>query len=89
MAKSERSGSFQRQFIEDLAYWVREDRKLALRVLDLVTAVLREPFSGIGKPEPLKGMGADVWSRRIDQRHRLVYVVYRDRVDFLQARYHY
>ena len=89
MPKAERTRAFQRQFAEDLTYWVREDRKLALRVLDLVSAVLREPFAGIGKPEPLKGMGPDVWSRRIDERHRLVYVVYRDRVDFLQARYHY
>ena len=89
MAKAERTGSFQRQFVEDLQYWVREDRRLALRVLELVSAVLREPFSGVGKPEPLRHLGPDVWSRRIDQRHRLVYVVYRDRVDFLQARYHY
>ena len=89
MAKAERTGSFQRQLVEDLQYWVREDRRLALRVLELVSAVLREPFSGVGKPEPLRHLGPDVWSRRIDQRHRLVYVVYRDRVDFLQARYHY
>ena len=89
MAKAERNAAFQRHFIEDLAYWVREDRKLALRVLDLVSAALRDPFSGIGKPELLKHLGSDVWSRRIDERHRLVYVVYRDRVDFLQARYHY
>ena len=89
MAKAGRSGTFQRHFIEDLEQWVREDRKLALRVLELVSAVLREPFTGIGKPEPLKHLGADVWSRRIDQHHRLVYVVYRDRIDFLQARYHY
>jgi toxin YoeB len=89
VAKAERTGSFQRQFVEDLQYWVREDRRLALRVLELVSAVLREPFSGVGKPEPLRHLGPDVWSRRIDQRHRLVYVVYRDRVDFLQARYHY
>ncbi len=89
MAKAERTGSFQRQFVEDLSHWVSEDRRLALRVLDLVNAVLREPFSGSGKPEPLKRMGADVWSRRIDERHRLVYVVYADRVDFVQARYHY
>ena len=47
MAKAERTGAFQRQFVEDLAYWVREDRKLALRVLDLVSAVLREPFTGV------------------------------------------
>ena len=89
MAKVERSGSFQRQFVEDLEYWVRQDRKLALRVLELVSAVLRDPFQGVGKPEPLRHLGADVWSRRVDQANRLVYVVYRDRVDFLQARYHY
>ena len=47
MAKVERAGAFQRQFVEDLANWVREDRKLALRVLDLVSAVLRDPFSGL------------------------------------------
>ena len=89
MAKAERVGSFQTQFLQDLSHWVKEDRKLALRVLELVGAVLRDPFIGIGKPEPLKRMGNDVWSRRIDERHRLVYVVYRDRIDFLQARYHY
>jgi toxin YoeB len=50
---------------------------------------MREPFSGIGKPEPLKYLGADVWSRRITQEHRLVYLVRTDRIDFLQARYHY
>jgi len=50
---------------------------------------MREPFSGIGKPEPLKYLGAGVWSRRITQEHRLVYLVNDDRIDFLQARYHY
>ena len=65
------------------------DRKLALRVLDLVEAVLREPFGGIGKPEPLKYLGSGVWSRRVTQEHRLVYLVSDDRVDFLQCRYHY
>jgi toxin YoeB len=89
VAKSDRAGVFQRQALEDLAYWVREDRKLASRVLELVAAALRDPFAGVGKPELLRHLGPDVWSRRIDQRHRLVYVVYRDRVDFLQARYHY
>jgi len=79
----------QRQFVEDLEYWVRQDRKLALRVLELISAVIRDPLGGIGKPELLKHLGSDVWSRRIDQTHRLVYVVYRDRIDFLQARYHY
>src|SRR5262245_48543831 len=76
-------------FREDLAYWVEKERKVALRVLRLVEAVLREPFTGEGKPEPLKGLGPDVWSRRITQEHRLVYLVKKDRIHFLQARYHY
>jgi toxin YoeB len=57
--------------------------------LDLVDAVLRHAFVGIGKPEPLRAMGADVWSRRITQEHRLVYRVTSDRIGFLQARYQY
>jgi toxin YoeB len=84
-----REAVFQSEFREDLQWWVRTDRKAALRVLDLVEAVLRDPFSGVGKPEPLKYLGAGVWSRRITQEHRLVYVVQGNRVDFLQARYHY
>jgi len=70
-------------------YFVEHDRKLALRLLDLLEAVLRDPFEGIGKPEPLKYLGPDVWSRRLTDEHRLVYRVLEDRVDFLQARYHY
>ena len=64
-------------------------RKTALRVLDLIEAVLRDPFAGIGKPEHLKHLGGNVWSRRINQADRLVYEVFDDRVEFLQARYHY
>ena len=84
-----RMAVFQDEFREDLRYWVEIDRRTALRVLTLVEAVLCEPFSGIGKPEPLKYLGSDVWSRRLTQEHRLVYVVGEDRIDFLQARYHY
>ena len=80
---------FQPEFREDLQWWVKTDRKVALRVLDLVEAVLRDPHSGIGKPEPLKYLGSGVWSRRVTQEHRMVYVVQGERVDFLQARYHY
>jgi len=80
---------FDPQFREDLVYWIERDRKIALRVLRLVEAILREPFSGEGKPEPLKGLGPGVWSRRITQEHRLVYLVRKERIDFLQARYHY
>ena len=58
-------------------------------MLTLVEAILRDPFRGLGKPEPLKYLGTGVWSRRLTQEHRLVYLVSADRVDFLQARYHY
>ncbi len=75
--------------MEDLRYWVKTDRKTALRCLDLVTAVMRDPFHGIGKPEALKYIGADVWSRRLTQEHRVVYLIQHERIDFLQARYHY
>jgi toxin YoeB len=84
-----RNAIFQDEFRTDLRYWVETDRRTALRVLELVEAIMREPFSDIGKPEPLKYLGAGVWSRRITQEHRLVYLVNDDRIDFLQARYHY
>jgi toxin YoeB len=84
-----RQARVSRVFLDDLRWWVATDRKTALRVLDLVDAVLRDPFVGIGKPEPLRAMGTAVWSRRITQEHRLVYRVIEERIDFLQARYHY
>jgi toxin YoeB len=87
--RRERHAVFQPEFREDLRYWARADRKVALRVLDLVEAVLRDPFQGIGKPEPLRHLGSGVWSRRLTEEHRLVYVVIDDRIDFLQCRYHY
>lgn len=87
--ESNRAAVFRPEFRDDLRYWVRTDRKIALRVLDLVQAVLREPFQGLGKPEPLKFYLAGCWSRRITQEHRLVYLVRESRIDFLQARYHY
>ena len=80
---------FDRDFLDDLNHWVRTDRKTALKILDLVEAVSRDPFGGIGKPEPLKSLGSGVWSRRITQEHRLVYKIADDRVTFVQARYHY
>jgi toxin YoeB len=76
-------------FREDFEYWVRTDRKIAIRLLKLMESVLRDPFSGIGKPERLRYLDPDTWSRRITQEHRLVYHVADDRVTFLQARYHY
>lgn len=90
MARSrKRSAVVQTECLEDLRYWVDTNRKTALRVLDLMEAVLREPYEGVGKPEHLKHFGGNVWSRRINEADRLVYEVFDDRVEFLQARYHY
>lgn len=86
---TKREAVFQPEFREDLRYRVETDRKTALRILDLIETVMRDPFQGVGKPEPLKFLGSGVWSRRITQEHRLVYVVGRDRIDFVQGRYHY
>lgn len=89
-AKSKaRDAIFHPEFREDLQYWVKTNRKTALRVLDLVDAIMRDPFQGIGKPEPLKYIEAGTWSRRVTKEHRIVYLVSDDRIDFLQARYHY
>lgn len=85
----ERDGVFHPEFREDLRYWVETNRKTALRVFDLIEAIMRDPFNGIGKPEPLKYLAAGTWSRRITQEHRIVYLISDDRIDFLQARYHY
>ncbi len=57
------------EFLEDLQHWIETDRRVARRLLDLMKAVLRDPFSGIGKPEPLKYLALGVWSRRITQEH--------------------
>ena len=87
--KTRRLAVFHPEFREELRYWVRRERKTALRVLELVEAVLRDPCDGVGKPEPLKFYLRGCWSRRLTQEHRLVYLVRDERVDFLQARYHY
>jgi toxin YoeB len=88
-SKTKREAVFHPEFVNDLRFWVKQDRRIALKVMDLVEAVLREPFEGIGKPEPLKHMLAGTWSRRLTQEHRIVYLVSETRIDFLQARYHY
>jgi len=87
--RKSRDAVFQPEFIEDLKYWVETDRKIALRALTLIEAILLDPSSGIGKPEPLKYFVPGVWSRRLTQEHRIVYLVRAGRIDFLQARYHY
>ena len=89
MENKDRYAVFQTEFIEDLKYWVQTDRKAALRIFKLIEAILRDPFDGIGKPEPLKYLTPGTWSRRITREHRIVYLVRDERIDFLQARYHY
>nr|QFZ91318.1 Txe/YoeB family addiction module toxin [Synechococcus elongatus PCC 11802] len=76
-------------FLENLQYWIQCDRRAVRRLLHLIQAILRNPFSGMGKLEPLPYLGTDVWSRRISQEHRCVYLVQEERVEFLQGRYHY
>jgi toxin YoeB len=85
----DRLAVFHPEFIDDLRFWVNNDRRVAVRAFDLIEAVMREPFIGIGKPEPLKHKLTGAWSRRLTQEHRVVYLVSDGQVDFLQARYHY
>ena len=89
MADVERLAVCHPEFLEDLQHWVEQDRRTAKRLMQLMKAVMRDPFDGIGKPEPLRHLGSGVWSRRITQEHRLVYVVKDTAVEFLQGRYHY
>ena len=84
----QRFAAFEPEFREDLHYWVETDRKVALRAFDLIEAIMHNALTGIGKPEPLKHLVPGLWSRRLTQEHRIIYLVGDDRIDFLQARYH-
>jgi len=74
---------------EDLAWWIEQDRNKALRIINLIKDIQRDPFRGIGKPEPLRHELKGCWSRRIDNEHRLVYAVQSDKIRILTCRYHY
>jgi toxin YoeB len=74
---------------EDFSYWVASDRKIAKRIMRLIKDIQRQPFMGLGKPEPLKHDLAGFWSRRITDEHRLVYAVEANQLLIAQARYHY
>jgi toxin YoeB len=74
---------------EDLAWWVQHDRSQALRIIKLIRDIQRDPFSGVGKAEPLKAELSGCWSRRIDQEHRIVYQVFENKIRILACRYHY
>ena len=89
MTRKNRICIVQGQFRGDLRIWIKQDRKIASKVLAMVVEVLKTPFEGRGKPEPLKYLPGNVWSRRITHEDRLVYRVYDDKVDFLQAKYQY
>ena len=89
MASVEREPVFSTNFRDDLRYWVETDRGIALKLLGLIEAITRDPFKGIGKPEPLRNELAGFWSRRITREHRLIYRVAHARIEFIQARYHY
>jgi toxin YoeB len=84
-----RSLAFDLNGWEDYVYWQTQDRKTLKRINVLIADALRDPFAGIGKPEPLRHVLAGAWSRRIDEKHRLVYYVTDEHVVILQARDHY
>ncbi|MBB3048627.1 toxin YoeB [Litorivivens lipolytica] len=73
----------------DYLYWQGQDKKTLKRINRLIRDTLRSPFEGIGKPEPLKENLSGFWSRRIDDTHRLVYVVDDSRLTIIACRYHY
>ena len=74
---------------EDYLYWQRTDKRVVKRINELIRAIAREPFAGIGKPEPLRHGLSGYWSRRIDEEHRIVYKVADDSLFIAQLRYHY
>lgn len=74
---------------EDYLYWQSADKKILKRINALITAISRDPFVGIGDPEPLRHNWSGYWSRRIDKEHRLVYNVTSDAIVIVQCRYHY
>jgi toxin YoeB len=80
---------FAEQAWEDYLYWQKTDRKVVAKINHLIREIQREPFSGIGKPEPLKHTLAGYWSRRINDEHRIVYKLQDNSVLIAQLRYHY
>ena len=84
-----KSLEFEPQAFEDLTWWIGQNRKTALRIMRLIENIQKTPFEGLGKPEPLKHDLSGLWSRRIDQKHRLVYEVLEDRTRILACRFHY
>ena len=84
-----RNISFTTRAWDDYIYWQGQDKKTLRRINALVEASARDPFDGIGKPEQLLGDMSGLWSRRIDERHRLIYAADDDTLTVLVCRYHY
>ena len=80
---------FEKNGFEDYLYWQKENKKILEKINLLIQEIVRNPFDGIGKPESLKGDLAGLYSRRINDEHRLVYAIREDKVIILQCRYHY
>ena len=84
-----RNLQFTEECWNDYVYWQNQDKRTLKRINTLIKEALRAPFTGIGKPEPLKGNLSGFWSRRIDETHRLVYMVDDDALTIISCRYHY
>ena len=74
---------------EDYQYWMSQDKKKVVKINQLLKDILRNPFEGIGMPEPLKFQYSGFWSRRIDHTHRLIYKVDANQITVVKCRYHY
>lgn len=74
---------------EDYQYWLKTDKKILLRINELIKDISRNPFQGVGKPEPLKHKYKGFWSRRITEEHRLIYQVRGEEILILKCRFHY
>lgn len=81
--------SFVDESWEDYLYWEKTDKKILSRINKLIKEIVRHPFEGIGKPEPLKHKYRGLWSRRIDGEHRLIYQVKDDEIRIVKCRFHY
>jgi toxin YoeB len=80
---------FERSAFEDFSDWATTDKQIYRRIVALIFDILREPFTGLGKPEPLRHQMQGYWSRRIDREHRLVYKVDQEAVTIIACKYHY
>ena len=81
--------AFEKSAFEDFTAWATTDKGIHRRIVALILDILREPFAGLGKPEPLRHELQGYWSRRIDGEHRLVYKVDQDAVTIVACKYHY